>query len=137
MGRMMQNMLVNIDLEEQYKKALMDIGYDLEKMYENEVDAALGNGGLGRLAACFLDSMATLELPAWGYGIRYDYGIFKQVIRDGKQIEIPDFWLKNGNPWEIERTDVVYPIRFYGRVDNYTEHGVERANWVDGQIVMA
>lgn len=137
MGRMMQNMLVNIDLEEQYKKALMDIGYDLEKMYENEVDAALGNGGLGRLAACFLDSMATLELPAWGYGIRYDYGIFKQVIRDGKQIEIPDFWLKSGNPWEIERSDVVYPIRFYGRVENYTEHGVERANWVDGQIVMA
>ena len=130
-------MLVNIDMEDKYKAALMDIGYDLENIYEEEVDAALGNGGLGRLAACFLDSMATLELPAWGYGIRYDYGIFKQVIRDGKQIEIPDFWLKNGNPWEIERTDVVYPIRFYGRVDNYTEHGVERANWVDGQIVMA
>lgn len=70
-------MLVNIDMEEHYKKALMDIGYDLENIYEEEVDAALGNGGLGRLAACFLDSMASLDLPAWGYGIRYDYGIFK------------------------------------------------------------
>ena len=77
MGRLMQNMLVNIDMEEGYKKALMDIGYDLENVYEEETDAALGNGGLGRLAACFLDSMATLEIPAWGYGIRYDYGIFK------------------------------------------------------------
>ena len=84
MGRMLQNMLVNIDMEEKYKSALMDIGYDLENLYEQEVDAALGNGGLGRLAACFLDSMATLELPAWGYGIRYDYGIFKQVIKDGR-----------------------------------------------------
>lgn len=77
MGRMMQNMLVNIDMEDNYKKALMDIGYTLENVYEEEADAALGNGGLGRLAACFLDSMATLEIPAWGYGIRYDYGIFK------------------------------------------------------------
>ena len=74
---MMQNMLVNIDMEDNYKKALMDIGYTLENVYEEEADAALGNGGLGRLAACFLDSMATLEIPAWGYGIRYDYGIFK------------------------------------------------------------
>ena len=77
MGRMMQNMLVNIDMEDNYRKALMDIGYTLENVYEEEADAALGNGGLGRLAACFLDSMATLEIPAWGYGIRYDYGIFK------------------------------------------------------------
>ena len=133
MGRMMQNMLVNIDMEENYKSALMDIGYKLEDVYEEEVDAALGNGGLGRLAACFLDSLATLELPAWGYGIRYDYGIFKQVIKDGRQVEIPDYWLKGGNPWEIERTDVVYPVRFYGRVDKYQDaNGVMRANWVDG-----
>jgi glycogen phosphorylase len=137
MGRMMQNMLVNIDMEDQYKKALMDIGYELENVYEEEVDAALGNGGLGRLAACFLDSMATMEIPAWGYGIRYDYGIFKQIIKDGRQVEIPDFWLKSGNPWEIERSDVVYPITFYGRVENYDDHGVRRANWVDGQTVIA
>ena len=77
MGRLMQNMLVNIDMDDKYKSAMMDIGYNLENVYEEETDAALGNGGLGRLAACFLDSMATLELPAWGYGIRYDYGIFK------------------------------------------------------------
>ena len=84
MCRMMQNALVNIDLEEKYKAALMDIGFELEELYEQETDAGLGNGGLGRLAACFLDSLATLEIPAWGYGIRYDYGIFKQEIKDGK-----------------------------------------------------
>lgn len=77
MGRMLQNSLVNIDMEEAYKQALMEIGYNLEDLYEEETDAALGNGGLGRLAACFLDSLASLEIPAWGYGIRYDYGIFK------------------------------------------------------------
>ena len=77
MGRMMQNALVNIDMEDSYRNALMEIGYTLEELYEEETDAALGNGGLGRLAACFLDSLATLEIPAWGYGIRYDYGIFK------------------------------------------------------------
>jgi len=83
LGRMLQNALVNLDLEKQYKEALMEIGFSLEELYEQEVDPALGNGGLGRLAACFLDSLAALELPAWGYGIRYDYGIFKQVIKDG------------------------------------------------------
>jgi starch phosphorylase len=77
MGRMMQNALVNIDMEDPYRNALMEIGYTLEELYEEETDAGLGNGGLGRLAACFLDSLATLEIPAWGYGIRYDYGIFK------------------------------------------------------------
>ena len=92
----------------------MDMGYDLEELYEEEHDAALGNGGLGRLAACFIDSLATLEIPAWGYGIRYDYGIFKQKIQDGYQVEIPDFWLNHGNPWEIERQDVTYQIRFFG-----------------------
>lgn len=77
MGRMMQNALVNVNMEEPYREALMDIGFKLEELYEEETDAALGNGGLGRLAACFLDSLATMEIPAWGYGIRYDYGIFK------------------------------------------------------------
>ena len=138
MGRMMQNMLVNIDMEDKYKRALTDLGYELEEIYTEEVDAALGNGGLGRLAACFLDSMATLELPAWGYGIRYDYGIFKQKIKDGRQIEIPDFWLKQGNPWEIERPDVIFPVQFYGSVRKYTDsEGVERSEWVDGQVVIA
>jgi glycogen phosphorylase len=85
LGRLMQNNLNNLDMEGKYKHALMDIGYKLEDLYDQEIDPALGNGGLGRLAACFLDSMATLEVPAWGYGIRYDYGIFKQVIKDGYQ----------------------------------------------------
>ena len=137
MGRMMQNMLVNIDMEDSYKAALMDIGYDLENVYEEEVDAALGNGGLGRLAACFLDSMATLEIPAWGYGIRYDFGIFKQVIKDGYQVEVPDFWLNKGNPWEIERQDVTYEIRFYGDVHKYKDGSTERSNWTGGQTVIA
>ena len=133
MGRALQNMLVNIDMQEQYKEALNDLGYKLEDIYEEETDAGLGNGGLGRLAACFLDSMATLELPAWGYGIRYDYGIFKQLIRDGKQVEIPDFWLKQGNPWEIERSDVIYPVRFFGHCEKTTDaNGEERCNWQGG-----
>jgi starch phosphorylase len=77
--------------------------------------------------------LATLEVPAWGYGIRYDYGIFKQIInQDGKQVEIPDYWLKNGNPWEIERPDIIYPIRFYGHVSKYWDNGVERATWEGG-----
>jgi len=85
-GRCLQNALNNLNLEEEYKNALMDLGYNLESIYEKEIDAALGNGGLGRLAACFLDSFASSNLPAWGYGIRYDYGIFKQMIKDGFQI---------------------------------------------------
>ena len=97
----MQNALINLDLEQEYKDALMDIGHQLEELYEEEVDPALGNGGLGRLAACFLDSLATLNIPAWGYGIRYNYGIFKQVIVNKRQVEIPDYWLSNGTPWEI------------------------------------
>lgn len=115
----------------------MDMGYDLEELYEQESDAALGNGGLGRLAACFLDSLATLEIPAWGYGIRYDYGIFKQTIKDGYQVEIPDFWLSHGNPWEIERQDVTYEIRFYGNIEKYSEFGTERAKWENCQRVIA
>lgn len=129
MGRTLQNALVNSDLEDPFKEALMDIGYELEELYEQETDAALGNGGLGRLAACFLDSLATLEIPAIGYGIRYDYGIFKQVIKDGYQCEIPDFWLNQGNPWEVERQDVVYDVRFYGHSKKYMDGGTERSNW--------
>ena len=115
----------------------MDMGYDLEELYEEETDAALGNGGLGRLAACFIDSLATLEIPAWGYGIRYDYGIFKQVIKDGYQTEIPDFWLNHGNPWEIERQDITYDVRFYGVSNKYQDGNTERAKWEGCQKVVA
>eukprot|EP00500_Bicosoecida_sp_ms1_P002657 CAMPEP_0203813742 /NCGR_PEP_ID=MMETSP0115-20131106/4888_1 /ASSEMBLY_ACC=CAM_ASM_000227 /TAXON_ID=33651 /ORGANISM="Bicosoecid sp, Strain ms1" /LENGTH=916 /DNA_ID=CAMNT_0050722617 /DNA_START=56 /DNA_END=2806 /DNA_ORIENTATION=- len=138
MGRSMQNALLNMDLAKPYHEALMDLGFSLEELYEQEMDAALGNGGLGRLAACFLDSMATLDLPAWGYGIRYNYGIFRQVIKDGKQVEVPDYWLTFGNPWEIERLDVTYDVGFYGKVETVTdEHGHERKKWVPGELVQA
>ena len=138
MGRSMQNALLNMDLEENYRSAISDLGYRLEDLYEEEKDAALGNGGLGRLAACFLDSMATLNLPAWGYGIRYDYGIFKQVIRDGAQVEVPDYWLTFANPWEIARHDVVVPVRFYGatRVETASD-GSTRTVWEGGETVVA
>jgi len=81
------------------------------------------------LAACFIDSLATLEIPAWGYGIRYDYGIFKQVINDGYQVEIPYFWLNHGNPWEVERKDITYQIRFYGQSSKYQDGQTERSKW--------
>jgi len=137
MGRSFQNSLVNQDLEAKFKEALLEIGYNLEDLYEQENDAALGNGGLGRLAACFLDSLATLEIPAWGYGIRYDYGIFKQILVDGYQKEIPDFWLNHGNPWEIERQDVTYEIRFYGESEKRMDGTTERAKWHHCKRVLA
>mmetsp|Transcript_18479 Transcript_18479/g.31626 ORF Transcript_18479/g.31626 Transcript_18479/m.31626 type:complete len:630 (+) Transcript_18479:19-1908(+) len=137
MGRTFQNALVNSDLDGPFKDALMDMGYDLEELYEQETDAALGNGGLGRLAACFIDSLATLEIPAWGYGIRYDFGIFKQEIQEGYQVEIPDYWLVRGNPWEIERQDITYQIRYYGQSKKYMDQGVERASWEGCQKVIA
>jgi starch phosphorylase len=114
MGRSLLNSLMNLDLQHPYKEALEEIGFKLEDLIEEEKDAALGNGGLGRLAACFLDSMATLNLPAWGYGIRYEHGMFEQRFKDGVQVEYPDTWLTKGNPWEIQRLDVMYPVTFYG-----------------------
>lgn len=138
MGRSMQNALLNMDLEGKYREALSELGFSLEELYEQEKDAALGNGGLGRLAACFLDSMATLDLPAWGYGIRYNYGIFKQIIRDGAQVEVPDYWLTFGNPWEIERQDIVVPIRFYGSTRIQTDSkGTETTVWEGGETIVA
>jgi len=138
MGRYMQNALANMDLEGPFKDALMDLGIKLEDIYAREDDPALGNGGLGRLAACFLDSMATLSLPCWGYGIRYSYGMFKQYIEDGRQIERPDFWLGNGCPFEIPRPDFTYPVRFYGHTqESADEHGNWCLKWMGGEIVQA
>ncbi len=138
-GRYFQNCLLCTDLEEQFRSALAELGFALEDLYEQEPDPALGNGGLGRLAACFLDSMAALDLPVWGYGLRYEYGIFKQVISDdGKQHEVPDRWLTLGNPWEVERTDVKYPVRFYGHSSvQRRADGSTTWSWEGGEIVTA
>ncbi len=138
MGRTLMNSLLNLGFEQEYRKVLGEIGIDLETVREMEYDAALGNGGLGRLAACFLDSMATLNLPGYGYGIRYEYGMFSQRIEDGRQVEHPDNWLRYGNPWEFPRPEVLYQVKFHGRVVQYAdEHGVERHHWVDSDDVMA
>lgn len=116
---------------------LHDLGFRVEDVIEQEHDAALGNGGLGRLAACFLDSMATLNYPAWGYGLRYRYGIFKQEIVNGYQMEVPDYWLDN-NPWEFPRHEITVDIQFYGHVKNYQdENGKIVHSWEDGEIVQA
>jgi len=138
LGRAFQNALVNLDLEPAFKEALMSLGFEMEELFDFEADPGLGNGGLGRLAACFLDSMATLSLPCWGYGIRYTYGIFKQDIVNGWQVEKPDYWLAKPVPWEIPRPDITYPVRFGGHVEEYTdETGAHRHRWVGGEIIQA
>ncbi|KAJ3057511.1 Non-essential glycogen phosphorylase [Rhizophlyctis rosea] len=137
-GRTLDNALLNLNVKPNYQKALTDVGFRLEDFIHEEVDAALGNGGLGRLAACFMDSLATLDYPAWGYGIRYTYGIFQQKIVDGYQTEYPDYWLTFGNPWEIERLDVTYEVNFRGYVEKYTDdEGVDRYTWEGGEKVVA
>lgn len=133
MGRSLQNTMINLGIQSECEEAMYQIGLDIEALEEMEEDAGLGNGGLGRLAACFLDSMATLGLAAYGYGIRYEYGIFAQKIRNGEQVEEPDDWLRYGNPWEKARPEFMLPINFYGRVID--EAGGKK--WVDTQIVYA
>ncbi|HRS79369.1 MAG TPA: glycogen/starch/alpha-glucan phosphorylase [Spirochaetota bacterium] len=138
MGRALGNCLINEGLYDEAGQALRELGHDLEELREVEWDAGLGNGGLGRLAACFMDSMATLGLPAYGYGIRYEYGIFFQQIVQGYQAETPDNWLRYGNPWEFERPEYLYPVKFYGRVNQYyDEKGRFRSDWVDADEIMA
>ncbi len=136
MGRAMTNNITNMGLENEVTKALKDLGYTYEELADVEPDAGLGNGGLGRLAACFLDSLATLEIPSFGYGIRYNYGIFRQQIRNGYQMEQPDNWLRYGNPWEIPRTDLCYTANFGGRVDVIRENGKDYYKWVDTDKVL-
>ncbi|MDH4224665.1 MAG: glycogen/starch/alpha-glucan phosphorylase [Deltaproteobacteria bacterium] len=137
-GRILEDSIMNLDVREESRLALEDLGMDMDDLISKEWDAGLGNGGLGRLAACFLDSMATLGLPAVGYGIRYEFGIFKQILVDGNQVENPDNWLRYGNPWEIERPERLYPVRFYGHVANYQdETGQNRVSWNDTENVMA
>ena len=137
LGRLLQNSLVCLDLEKCYKDALDEFGVKIEELYEEENDAALGNGGLGRLAACYIDSMATLNFPAWGYGIRYDYGIFRQAIQNYEQKEFPDYWLTKGNPWEIMRLDTQFKVRFYGYCRDASKNGKECREWIGGEEVIA
>ncbi|MBX7222894.1 MAG: glycogen/starch/alpha-glucan phosphorylase [Blastocatellia bacterium] len=138
MGRTLGNSLVNLDLVEESHRAMHELGYELEALREVEWDAGLGNGGLGRLAACFLDSLATLELPGYGYGIRYEYGIFNQRIKNGYQIERPDNWLRYGNPWEIPRPQALFPVNFYGRVLQYVDQNKNLVTaWLDTTEVLA
>ncbi|MEO7129073.1 MAG: glycogen/starch/alpha-glucan phosphorylase, partial [Rhodoferax sp.] len=132
-GRTFSNALIALDLQASVNQALAELGVGMDSIIDLEPDAALGNGGLGRLAACFLDSMATLELPGYGYGIRYDYGMFRQTIVDGRQIEVPDHWLAAGNPWEFPRPEVRYRVQFGGHV---VQHG-DRHEWVDTRDVSA
>lgn len=137
-GRLMENNILNLGIKEEVKHAIKDLGFNLEELYQQEVDAGLGNGGLGRLAACFLDSMATLGIPAHGYGIRYDYGIFHQKIVNGHQREIPDEWLKLGNPWEIAKPEYAVKIRFYGRTQTIHDlSGNIITQWVETEDVLA
>ena len=137
-GRSLSNAVLNLDLDQSTRDALYQYGIELEKVVEYEHDAGLGNGGLGRLAACFLDSCANLKLPVRGYGIRYEYGMFHQRIEDGRQIEEPDHWLRDGNPWEIERPENTRRIRFYGRPElYYDDEGVHHSRWIDTMDVLA
>ncbi len=137
-GRSLRNNLINLGIYEECREALRLIGYELDEIEEMEVDAGLGNGGLGRLASCFLDSMATLQLPAHAYGIRYEFGIFEQIIERGEQKETPDNWLSQGYPWEIPRWEVLYPVQFYGYVQSrWDDEGREWRQWVGGESVLA
>lgn len=125
--------MINLGIQAEADEAIYQLGLDIEELEEMEEDAGLGNGGLGRLAACFLDSMATLGIAGYGYGIRYEYGIFAQRIKNGEQVEEPDEWLRFGNPWEKARPEYMLPIHFYGKV--IEEHGINK--WIDTQIVYA
>jgi glycogen phosphorylase len=138
-GRTLGNALLNLGLEDATAEALEELGYRMEDLREREPDAGLGNGGLGRLAACYLDSMATLELPGTGYGIRYEHGIFRQGLDDqGRQVEKPDNWLHDFNPWEIARPDRTYKVKFYGRVEGRpAPDGRVHYDWVDASEVLA
>ncbi|MEM9365446.1 MAG: glycogen/starch/alpha-glucan phosphorylase [Planctomycetota bacterium] len=137
-GRSLTNAIQNLDLEDDAREALHRYGVAMEEVSDHEPDAGLGNGGLGRLAACFLDSCANLQLPVVGYGIRYEYGIFKQKIRDGRQVEDPDHWLHAGNPWEIERTEDTRRIRFFGHVETqYDAQGRPQRKLVGTNDVLA
>lgn len=138
MGRALSNAMLNLGVNNAIEQALYDLGLEIEELIDSEPDAGLGNGGLGRLAACFMDSCATLQLPVTGYGLRYEYGMFSQAIKGGEQVENPDHWLRNGNVWEIEHAEDTVRIKFCGHVERYTsEDGKEHINWVSSNDILA
>jgi starch phosphorylase len=135
-GPHLENNLINLDIYELIDRAVVESGLNLTEIMNQEEEPGLGNGGLGRLSACYMDSLATLEIPAIGYGIRYEYGIFKQEIKDGWQVEITDRWLKYGNPWEIVRSEASVAVKFGGRTESYTDdNGNYRVRWLPEYIV--
>src|SRR5438093_1487660 len=137
-GRLFADVVCNLGCTESFRAALGDLGVDLNRLRAAEPDAALGHGGLGRLAACFMESMASLGIPAYGYGIRYDHGLFRQVIRDGWQQEYPEEWLSFGNPWEFARPEAIYDIHFGGRVETTTSPtGAKRSVWHPAETIEA
>jgi starch phosphorylase len=137
-GRLLFDALNNLGLIEDMHKALAGLGIDLDRLRALEPDAALGSGGLGRLAACFMDSTASLGIPTFGYGIRYQFGLFKQIISEGWQHELPDDWLALRNPWEFERSDAIYPIRFGGNVEYVgSETDTARGLWYPSEVMLA
>ncbi|MCX4190521.1 glycogen/starch/alpha-glucan phosphorylase [Methylophaga sp. OBS3] len=138
MGRALGNAALNLGVEDTLKKALVELGLDFEELAEMEHDAGLGNGGLGRLAACFIDSCATLQLPVTGYGLRYEYGMFQQRIENGYQQEMPDHWLRDGNPWELERPEYTQRIKFGGHTEFHRNaSGWMEVQWVNTNDVLA
>ncbi|AWU74552.1 uncharacterized protein C5L36_0A11340 [Pichia kudriavzevii] len=139
MGRALDNAMINLDTKDLCNKSVDELGFNLEDIIQVEPDAGLGNGGLGRLAACFVDSLSTGNYPGWGYGLRYNYGIFAQRIINGYQVESPDYWLKFGNPWEIPRLEIQIPVDFYGSVSTYTDEktGKTRKQWSGSERVLA
>ncbi|MDP1970291.1 MAG: glycogen/starch/alpha-glucan phosphorylase, partial [Methylobacter sp.] len=138
LGRTLSNAMLNLGLNETVEQAMYDLGLEIEELIESEPDAGLGNGGLGRLAACFIDSCATLQLPVTGYGLRYEYGMFSQDIVNGEQVEKPDHWLRNGNVWEIERPEYTVRIKFGGHTESHIDEiGNKRTSWVETQDILA
>jgi glycogen phosphorylase len=136
MGRALGNNLINLGLFDTAREAMRMLNLEVSDLLEDEVDAGLGNGGLGRLAACFLDSLATLDIPAYGYGIRYEFGMFDQAIVNGYQVEKPDEWLRFGNPWEVPRPEYTVPVGFGGRAEEHQEGGRLKVRWIPAETVV-
>jgi starch phosphorylase len=135
-GPQLGNNLINLGIYDQVRQATEELGLDLQSLIDQEEEPGLGNGGLGRLAACYMESLATLEIPAVGYGIRYEFGIFDQEIRDGWQVEITDKWLYPGSPWEIPRPEISFEVNLGGHTETrYDEQGHYRVNWIPHRVV--